>query len=81
MKNGGKELNNWEDLVQKVIKAKAKTSFLPFLILKEIDKHVTHSKQLVKNIKASSSSYRTPMKDPRIDKPKFQNQKTKPAAS
>lgn len=53
IKNSNKKLHDWEDLMQKTIKTKSKTSFLPPLILQEIDQQVTHSKQPIENTKAS----------------------------
>lgn len=55
MKNGGQELNNWEDLVQKTIKIEIKVSFLSSLIFRKMDQSIAYSKQLAKNIKADNS--------------------------
>lgn len=54
MKNGNKKLHNWEDLIQKAIKAKGKTSFLPLSMLREMDQRVVCKKRLAENNKATT---------------------------
>lgn len=55
--------------MQKAIKTTAKVSFLPFLILYEINQYIIYSKQLAENIK---SIQRASIRDLRTKKFKFQ---------
>lgn len=53
MEYKSQELHNWEDLVRKTIKAKAKSSLHFPSIFWQIDQHIAHSKRLAKNTKFS----------------------------
>lgn len=45
MEQRGRELDDWKELVQKVIDTKAKASFLPSYLLRDIDQRVPRGKQ------------------------------------
>lgn len=78
IKNDGQKLHNLEDLVQKAVKAKAKTSLLFLSILQEIDQYVVRNKRLLEYTK--SSTQRAFMRDLRIENSKLRTQERKPAA-
>lgn len=61
--------------MQKVIKVKAKTIFLSHSIFRQINQYIIYNKQLMDNTKVSNQ--KTFIKDLKVEKPKFQNQKAK----
>lgn len=78
-KNGGQELYNCKDLVEKAIKTEAKASLLLSFILRKMDQQVTRSKQPTKGTKFSPQG--PPMRDPRTKDFKPRNQNSKLADS
>lgn len=73
IENNGKELHDWENLVQKTIKAEAKASLLPPSMLRETDQRIARGKRPAKNTKASTQG--ASMRDPRTDKSKPRTKK------
>lgn len=78
IKQCDQKLNNWEELVQKIINTKAKASFLPPFILQKIDQYIIYSKQIVENNKTSHQ--KAFMKDFQVKELKPLTQKTRPTS-
>lgn len=45
MEQRSRELDDWEELVQKAVNAKAKASFLSFYLLRDMDQRVPRGKR------------------------------------
>lgn len=75
IQNGGQKLYNQKNLMQKAIKAKAKTSFLHLSKFQEMDQRIACNKQLVESTK--SSSQKPIMRILRAKDSKFWNQNSK----
>lgn len=69
MDNNGQKLYDWEDLLQKTTKAKAKAGLYPLSLMREIDQQVTCNKQSTKNTKASTRYQEAFIKDVKAKKP------------
>ena len=66
------ELESFEQLVKKVVEAEGKASLRPRTITREMDQHCSRSSRPANSTVAKSQG--SPMKDPRVEEPKFRTQ-------
>ena len=72
MQQHNRELDSFEDTIQKAVDTKAKAAFRLCSTTRETDKHCPQGTRLANSTAAKSQG--SPMKDPRVEKPKSRTQ-------
>ena len=77
IKQYGRELNSFEETVEKAVNVKAKAALRPRSYTRNTDQHYLQGSQL---LVAKTSTQDQPMKDSRIEEPKPKSQEQKASA-